>query len=62
MTVMKNLDIIKNYGHLFDEGLIIESGLGWNSIIQDMCMSIDFLTDEFDDGRYNNFKITKDRS
>jgi hypothetical protein len=59
VAVVKNLDIIKNYQHLFDKSMIIKSGLGWNSIIQDMCLSIDFLIDEFDDGRYDNFKITK---
>lgn len=59
MAIVKNLDIIKNYGHLFDKDLIIESGLGWNAIIQDMCMSLDFFIDEFDDGRYDDFKITK---
>lgn len=58
MAIVKNLDIIKNYQHLFDKNLIIKSGLGWNAIVQDMCLSIDFFIEEFDDGRYDNFKIT----
>ena len=59
MAIVKNLDIIKEYQHLLDKDLIIESGLGWNAIIQDMCLSLDFVMDEFDDGRYDDFKITK---
>jgi hypothetical protein len=35
VAIVKNLDIIKNYGHLLADDLIIESGLGWNAIIQD---------------------------
>lgn len=50
---------MKEYQHLFDKNLIIESGLGWNAILQDMCLSLDFFIDEFDDGRYDDFKITK---
>ena len=59
MGIVRNLEIMKNYQHLFDDGVIIQSGLGWNAIIQDMCMSIDFFIEECDDVRYENFKITK---
>jgi hypothetical protein len=59
VSIVKNLDIIKNYQHLFDKNLIITSGLGWNRIIQDMCLSIDFLIEEYEPKKYENFKINK---
>ena len=57
MRSMSYTHLIEEHPHLFSPGAFIDCGFGWQTIIDDMCLSLDFFIEEFDKEKYQDFKI-----